>query len=170
MPNKDGSSNAGLLALVLAVAATVAPAGAASAAPAAQRSYGDLSEHWRENAEIEAWYGAMHRLREDFDQICGDTFCEGDYSNIYALRFRCSVEAGTGVVGQCLWVFAASNEEIAADTGRISVQPKVWRCRVPLAPRTQASALLGALSAQRPLYATLPGTDKSIYDGLVDCL
>lgn len=155
------------LAAVVPLAALSQPTPATASGMAA---YVDLADSLRSEAEIEAWYTAMHRLRHDFDQICGDTFCEGDYSNIQALRFRCSVEAGSGLIGQCMWVFAASNEEIATDSGRISVQPKVWRCRAPLARRTTASALIGALAVERPLYAPLPGTSKSIYDGLIDCL
>ncbi|MGO1069178.1 hypothetical protein [Lysobacter sp. CA199] len=162
-------ARAAILACVLPLL-TLSLSAAAATDSAATRNYVDLSDRLNDDAEIEAWYTAMHRLRHDFDQICGDTFCEGDYSNIYALRFRCSVDDTSGVVGQCVWIFAASNEEIAADTGRISVQPKAWRCRLPLAPRTSASALLGALAVERPLYATLPGTSKSIYDGLADCL
>jgi hypothetical protein len=30
--------------------------------------------------------------------------------------------------------------------------------------------LLAALQGDEPLRAALPGTDRSIYDGLVDCL
>lgn len=158
--------NAGLSLLVALVcgAGLSAPASAASSSA----SYSDLSDRLVD-AEFEAWYGAMGRLREGFDQICGDTFCEGDYSNIQPLRMRCSADA-RGRVGQCVWTFAASNEEIDAATGRIAVQPKVWRCRLPLAPMTSVSALVGALDVPEPLYATLPGTGRTLYDGLIDCL
>lgn len=143
---------------------------AAAAKSAATPSYVDLGDHLGSDAEITAWYEALYHLRENFDDICGDTFCEGDYSNIYALRFRCSVEQSSGVIGRCVWVFAASNEEIDPATGKIQVTPKIWRCRSPLAPRTTVSALLGAFAGERPLYAKLPGTSVSLYDGLIDCL
>jgi len=133
-------------------------------------NYTEVGGYLRDDAEIGAWYELLYRLRENFDDICGDTFCEGDYSNIHALRFACSVETGSGILGQCVWTFAASNEEIDAATGRVIVSPKIWRCRSPLARKTSIHALLGALAGERPLYAVLPGGTKSIYDGLADCL
>lgn len=157
-----------LLASVSALFCAVPAASALAQAPS--RQFTDVGNQLRTDAEVEAWYGGMHKLRHDFDQICGDTFCEGDYSNIYGLRFRCSVNPANGVIGQCVWVFAASNEEVDAATGRIVVKPKTWRCRVPLAPKTSLSALLTTMSAKQPLYAPLPNSTKSIYDGLVDCL
>lgn len=135
-----------------------------------QSGYVELGSYLTSESEITAWYEMQYHLRENFDDICGDTFCEGDYSNIYALRFRCSVEQSSGVLGRCVWVFAASNEEVDPATGKIQVTPKIWRCRSPLAPGTTVSALLGALAGERPLYAKLPGTSVSIYDGLIDCL
>ncbi|MFK3649355.1 hypothetical protein ACI2IY_13120 [Lysobacter enzymogenes] len=156
----------------LALAALAAPVFAqAQARPAAAvRDYVDAQSVLNGDAEVEAWYDGVRKLRDQFDEICGDTFCEGDYSNIYALRLRCSVERTSRVLGQCLWVFAASNEEVDAGSGRIAVSPKVWRCRLPLAPKTSLSALLTTLAGTQPLYAPLPGGAKSIYDGLVDCL
>lgn len=156
--------------LLMAHDTTAAAAPARTLASTPQTGYVELGSYLTSESEINAWYEALYHLRENFDEICGDTFCEGDYSNIYALRFRCSVEQSSGVIGRCVWVFAASNEEIDPATGKIQVTPKVWRCRAPLAPKTTVSALLGALAGERPLYATLPGTTVSIYDGLIDCL
>lgn len=135
-----------------------------------QATFVDIDSYLRTDAELNGWYELRYQLRRNFDDICGDTFCEGDYSNIESLRFRCSVEQSSGVIGRCVWVFAGSNEEIDPATGTIQVTPKVWRCRAPLAPKTTASALLGALAGEQPLHARLPGALVSIYDGLVDCL
>lgn len=152
------------------VAGMLAFAPQAAANSAQSSGYIEISGYLRDEAQINAWYELRHYLRENFDDICGDTFCEGDYSNIEALRFACSVDDSSGVLGQCVWTFAASNEEIDTTTGKIVVSPKAWRCRAPLARKTTAQALLGALAGERPLYAPLPGTVKSIYDGLIDCL
>ncbi|MGH8081085.1 MAG: hypothetical protein ACREP7_10950 [Lysobacter sp.] len=154
-------------ALAVAAASFASPA-ATGPAPSAQ--YIEISGYLRDEAQINAWYEMRYHLGRNFDDICGDTFCEGDYSNIEDLRFGCSVESNSGVLGQCVWTFAASNEEVDVATGRIVVTPKVWRCRVPLARKTSVESLLGALAGERPLYATLPGTTRSIYDGLTDCL
>lgn len=138
-------------------------------AQAAER-YGDAADQLKGEAEIEAWYGLHHHLERNFDQICGDTFCEGDYSNIQALRLTCSAERANRTLGRCVWTFAASNEAIDPATGRIEVMPKAWRCRLPLAPGTSLPAFLTALAGTQPLYAKLPGTRTSIYDGLTGCL
>lgn len=124
----------------------------------------------RTDAEVEAWYGATMQLRRHFDEICGDTFCEGDYSNLQPLRFQCSVEAHSRLVGACMWSFAGSQESIDPATGRITVQPGFWQCRVPLMPQTTLDRLLSALDDPQPLYARLPGTERTILDGLIDCL
>ena len=146
------------------------PSFAAAAAAESAAGYVELSEHLSQPAQIEAWYEALYRLRDNFDQICGDTFCEGDYSNIQALRLRCSVDGGSGIVGRCVWSFAASQEEIDPATGAIRVLPKVWRCRLPMARGTTTQALLSAWAGERPLYAPLPGSAKSAYEALSDCL
>jgi hypothetical protein len=110
------------------------------------------------------------KMKRNFDDICGDTFCEGDYSNIESLRYRCSVNQVSGRIGMCAWVFAASNEGIDSATGEISAQTKFWQCRTPLASHTRIEELLTALAGDSPLYATLPGSNDTILNGLIDCL
>lgn len=159
----------------VATAALLLMLGQAAAAPAAPtrstgHSYVDLREHLSSDADANTWYEAVYKLNRNFDDICGDTFCEGDYSNIQALRFACSVDSVNGEVAQCVWGFAASEENVDPQTGRVLVNLPGWRCVAPLAPHTTVSQLLGALAGDEPLYATLPGTSLSIYDGLIDCL
>lgn len=151
-----------LLSIVLAT-------GTASA-QTAPRNYVEAGSWVRTDADIEAWYTLLANLRRNFDDICGDTFCEGDWSNIQALRMRCSVETGSGSIGRCVWIFAASNEEIDAATGRILVDTHTWRCRAPIVRGTTLPELLAALAGDEPLYAALPRGGGSIYDGLIDCL
>lgn len=113
------------------------------------------------------------RLARDFDTICGDTFCEGDYSNIQSLRFRCSVERATGLIGECIWTFAGSYEDIDPKSGHVQVDARIWNCKAPLAPGTSIDSFYAALEGARPrgsINAPLPGTKRSIYDGLIDCL
>ncbi|MEO7758365.1 MAG: hypothetical protein ABIS07_17445 [Dokdonella sp.] len=157
--------------LLLATCTTVTAANATSPAlPPASPHYVDVYEYFTVDAQYEAWFSLTSQLRRDFDDICGDTFCEGDYGNIQSLDFRCSVEQTSGRIGRCLWIFAGSYEEIDADSGKINVTSHVWRCRAPLAPHTTMNALLAALAGNAPLRANLPGTSTSIYDGLTDCL
>ncbi|WP_426702635.1 hypothetical protein ACPPVV_06445 [Rhodanobacter sp. Col0626] len=161
-----------LSALPLALA-SLAASGQSMPAPVpgpSSAEYVEVGDYLTRDADIETWYTALHQLDADFDDVCGDTFCEGDYSNIQSLRFLCSVEKHSGVIGQCVWVFAASNEEIGPSDGRVMVDAHHWRCRIPLARPTRVADLLAALAGPQPIHATLPGTATSIYDGLVDCL
>lgn len=161
---------AGLLALALAALAWCCPLAArAQDAPAAD--YVDVSAYPLDDARYEAWIDLRIRLAHDFDQICGDTFCEGEFSNIESLRLRCSVRQSTGRIGMCAWIFAASNEEIDPANGRIRVSERgFWRCRLPLAAGTTIEAFVDALQVDDPLYAPLPSTSTTIMDGLIDCL
>lgn len=161
-----GIAAAGLL--WLAASATFAQPAGAQARPAA--NYTDLAATLRDDADIDAWYGIVHALRVDFDEICGDTFCEGDYSDIESLRFVCSADPASGEVGQCVWSFAASDEQVDARRGRVRVAIPGWRCVSPLAPHTTVRELLAALAVAHPLYAPLPRTGATLYDGLSDCL
>ncbi|MBS7458681.1 hypothetical protein [Coralloluteibacterium stylophorae] len=160
-----------LVAATLAAgAAGAATSGAHAIAPLpATGDYVDASAWLQTDDDVNAWYDIVFGLRDGFDDICGDTFCEGEYSNIESLRFRCSVDAGSGVLGECVWVFAASNEEVHPARGRILVDARSWRCRLPLAAGTTMDELLAAL-ADDPLYAPLPRGAVTIYDGLGDCL
>ncbi|NZA26264.1 hypothetical protein H0E84_07680 [Luteimonas sp. SJ-92] len=143
---------------------------AAAAKPAYAGPYVDASAYIHGEDQINAWYGMTWQLKRDFDDICGDTFCEGEYTNTEALRFSCSVHRTSGRIGMCLWVFAASDERIEPSTGKVVAQTQAWHCRTPLAPGTTLEELLAAVQGRSPLYAPLPGGRGSIFDGLVDCL
>ena len=114
-----------------------------------------------------AWSETRHRLVEGFDQICGDTFCEGESPDITALRFACSVNRNTKRVSRCSWTFAAADTSVGA-RGAISATTTTKRCVVEIG--AQASDLMSALSGPDPLNATLPGKTTSIYDALIGCL
>ncbi|WP_454829169.1 hypothetical protein [Pseudoxanthomonas wuyuanensis] len=167
-------SLAACLALLLAASAHASPAKAAPSDATRSNTvsgpFVDTSAYLQSDAHIDAWYGMTWALKRNFDQICGDTFCEGEYSNIESLRYRCSVHQVSGRIGSCVWVFAASNEEVEPATGKIAVQEGFWHCRTPLPAHTTIEELLTALAGEQPLYALLPGSDRSIFDGLIDCL
>jgi hypothetical protein len=163
----------------LSALACTAPGGSAGSDPLdtvssslAAKEYVDARSYLTEGEDIDRWYELSLALTDDFDDICGDTFCEGDYSNYESLGFDCSVDRSTGRIGQCVWVFAASIEEIDPVTGSIDVHGQTWQCLMPITPETNVGQLLDALAAsdERPLDAGLPGSEQSLYDGLVDCL
>lgn len=169
MPNRFAARiHAGVLALPLCLALTALIPEAAHAQ--SRGHYIDVASYLDTDAEYEAWLHLRRQLVENFDDICGDTFCEGEYSNIYSLRYLCSVHRTSGRIGTCGWSFAASDESIMATTGRIVSQPAAWFCVSPLVRGTTIEALLVALQGDEPLYAALPMSERTLYDGLIDCL
>lgn len=128
------------------------------------RTYPTQPAGWERFRAVEA------RLVRGFNDICGDTFCEGEYHNLQALRFRCSVEAASGRVQECVWTFTGSTARVDTATGRIAVDARTWACRAPLAATTLLPVLLQTLEQDDALHVALPGTPDSIYDGLTACL
>lgn len=143
-------------------------AGAAQAGPL----YVDARDHPTAGAGNERFLAAERRLVRGFDNICGDTFCEGQYYNLRAMRLRCSVQQATGGVGDCVWTFAGSYTWVQ-QAGQIEVDHGSYACRLPLAPGTPLEQLLQiweAGSADDALDATLPGSTFSTYEALTECL
>ncbi|MEV5118716.1 hypothetical protein [Stenotrophomonas indicatrix] len=141
------------------------------AAPSAQAfPYVDLIDYPHKEANWDRFFALEGRLQHGFDAICGDTFCEGEYSDIRALRLRCSVDAVRGTVHECLWAFAASDLEVSRNDGTVEARQPTWLCRLPLEPSTPVEAFHTALAARNPLHDPLPGTSRSTYDGLTECI
>lgn len=161
-------ARAGALALSLCVVLSALAPGQVHAQ--SRSHYVDVASYLDNDAEYEAWLHLRRQLADNFDDICGDTFCEGEYSNIYSLRYLCSVHQASGRIGSCGWSFAASDESIMATNGRITSQPAAWLCASPLVRGTTIEAFLVALQGDEPLYATLPMSERTLYDGLIDCL
>jgi hypothetical protein len=132
----------------------------------------DARSYFTAPDEIDSWYALMYDLKSQFDTICGDTFCEGDYSNYESLGVRCSVEQATGKLGRCVWTFAASTEEIRADNGALKIHGQIWKCRLPVPRELAVHELVRVLSSgdADALYTPVPGMNRSFYDALVDCL
>ncbi len=140
------------------------------AAPAVQASpYVDLIDYPHQEANAERFHDLEGRLQQGFDNICGDTFCEGEYSDIRALKMRCAVDGADGTVHDCVWLFAASNVWVDDRFGIVTQSP-TWRCTLPLLAGTTVEPLFAALAARDPLHDPLPGTQKSIYDALTECI
>jgi hypothetical protein len=138
---------------------------------AAKRTrFADLGAALTTEEDLVRWSTLRANLRRDFDRICGDTFCEGDYSNYQSLALDCSVDLRRSEIERCVWVFAASQHEVDPTTGAIAVTARHWECALPLAPRTRLKDFLELSSAEQPLYAPLPGSVASANDGLIACL
>lgn len=119
----------------------------------------------------QARFGAMEQaLRHGFDNICGDTFCEGEYANLQAMQLGCSVHAASGRLHECVWTFAGSTASVDARSGKVQVDARGWACRLPLAPDTPLGVLLDTLQGPEAIDARLPGTHTTVYEGLTGCL
>jgi hypothetical protein len=137
-------------------------------------SYADVEEWANEQGDDawQTWRGILDTLNHDFDDVCGDTFCEGDYSNLEALRFRCSINTTTKVLKNCTYVFAGSYETVNTSTGTIKVNAKTFSCHVSVTgiKLSDFESTLTAAGSTAPLQRTLPGKSQSIYDQLVGCI
>jgi hypothetical protein len=116
------------------------------------------------------WYDLIHNLNAQFDQVCGDTFCEGDYANIQPLTFSCSVSSKLGSVKDCAWTFAAAQVDVDPRSAAVMVDAPTYQCHFKM--KTTAQKLVALLAGADPLHATLPGAPvatPSIYSQLGDC-
>jgi hypothetical protein len=115
-----------------------------------------------------AWYDINSKLTSEFNAVCGDTFCEGDFSNLTSGTFSCAVTSKAGDVSDCVWTFFGSLASVDPATSAITVDAPTFQCHVH--PKTTAKKLVGLLSTSSDaIHETLPGTTGSIYDELVDC-
>ncbi|HEY4145309.1 hypothetical protein [Pinirhizobacter sp.] len=131
--------------------------------------YIDAIDYPNQEGGWDAFYDLERRLASDFDDVCGDTFCEGDYSNIQHLRYRCSVRVADAVMGECIWTFAGSNQDVDQGSGKVVVNGRIWQCRSPVVPGTMIGEFYQALAGRNALHAPLPRGGRSIYEGLTDC-
>jgi hypothetical protein len=145
-----------------------------AALASAPGTFADVEDYYLERNEdaFWTWRGIFTTLAKDFDDVCGDTFCEGDYSNLQPVRLRCSVNVATGNLRDCAYVFAGSYESVNTSTGTIKVNAKTFSCHVPVSgiPLQSFVDTLTAAGSEPPLRRTLPGKQGSIYDSLVGCI
>jgi hypothetical protein len=134
-------------------------------------AYKDIEETFSNEIDQNRWFDLKRQLRQNFDDICGDTFCEGDFSNLEAMSLRCSVATRTGQLKSCVWLFAGSYETITPSTGNVRPVAKFFPCKVEVqgAPAALMDALL-APGGRGPLWQPVPGSGRAIYDSLGDCL
>lgn len=130
----------------------------------------DARDYPRPGEGVAAFTAMERALVRGFDGICGDTFCEGDYSNLRALQLRCAVHQATGAVSACLWSFAGSYADIGDGSGPTPViEARTWVCQLPVLPGTPLPVLLDMLSGHDALDTRLPGRGISPYEALTEC-
>jgi hypothetical protein len=118
----------------------------------------------------DTWFAVTDKMNKAFNDVCGDTFCEGDYSNLTSLRFVCSAAKPGGALKQCKWIFAGSYNTITQSTGAVSVHAKIFQCKLPL--NTTAKSFVDTVAAPNndALRTPIPGGTQTLYDMLLGCL
>ena len=141
--------------------------GRAGAGP--ESRFVDAQSYFQTDAEFEAWFHHHARVRTDLDNAARHLL-RGPYSNLESLRFRCSVDGQTGTMASCVWVFGGSYEDVDLATVAITVQGQIFTCEMPIDAGTAVADFMQALSVPEPIHAPLPGSELSLYDGLIGCL
>lgn len=154
----------GLLVLVSACAATGGDDGDVFEQESSATRYVQILDF--EGIDQGAWYDAIHSLNAQFDDACGDAWCEGDFTNYTPLTFACSVTSKLGNVKDCAWTFAASETAVDPKTAAIVDDRPTFECHVAM--QTTAKRLAAILAAPDSLYAPLPGA-PSIAEQIGDC-
>lgn len=141
----------------------------------------DASTYYSEGAGthligLNSYFDALESLKRQFDYVCGDTFCEGDFSNLKTLSIDCSIDQAAGKVGECAWTIAGSYADVDAQTGHLEVHQKTYVCKLPVAGSAEelANFLVAVAADERGAHGLtavkLPGNDKSAYDVLAGCI
>lgn len=129
-------------------------------------TYVEIQEFGSTPAE-DAWHSINSKLQGEFRRVCGDTFCEGEFSNLTALRLYCSVTSKHATIHDCAWAFTASRHEVDTVTAAVIPNAVTYQCHFK--PETTGPALIALLQgSDDALHAALPGMG-SIYDTLGDC-
>lgn len=146
------------------------------AAQAAAQRYIDLAE-WRGPGEPPG-DSQFHELNGwiiyEFNDICADFFCEGGYDNYRLLRLSCVVDTHADSIRACRLPVTASRDRVHPATGALLTDIPSWLCPVPLPRGLPVTAFLTALDWQPDssghLFNPLPGSGRSLFDALQDCL
>jgi hypothetical protein len=133
--------------------------------------YVDATTFLTTQADKDAWSGLITRMTGEFNDVCGDTFCGGDYPNLRPLDLTCAVTSKVGQIHDCLWTFAGSEELVNGTTGALTVSKPSFQCHFKTTARVPAfiTAMTQDDGEDQSIRRILPGNTVSIYDGLVDC-
>jgi hypothetical protein len=113
------------------------------------------------------WAAAKANIDGEFDNVCGDTFCSGDYSNLTSMGLVCAVSSARGIIKDCAWTFVGSSHLVNGATGTVQASIASFQCHFK--PSGGVKALSTRLQGNDAIRQTLPGVNRSIYDVLGDC-
>jgi hypothetical protein len=114
------------------------------------------------------WDARREALIDSFDDVCGDTFCSGDYSNLTTVAVECSVTQ-SDYVRECSWILGGSIEYVDGATGTFKSDARMFACTIPV--KAKVDVFLDALDEDpSTVRAVMPATGQSFYDGIATCL
>jgi hypothetical protein len=132
--------------------------------------YVDAVTFLQTSADPGAWAQMVTTLEGNFYDVCGDTFCGGDYSNLTSLGLTCAVSSKVGQLHDCVWTFAGTSELVNPTTGALTISKPTFQCHFTADTRVPklVSTLL-APGSDPALRRPLPGGTTSIYDAIGEC-
>ncbi|WMJ70406.1 hypothetical protein [Stenotrophomonas sp. 24(2023)] len=130
----------------------------------------DLVDFPSGEANWDRFYALEAALMRGFDAYCADTLCEGEYSNLQVMQFRCAVDSGRGTVRRCAWVVVASEVHVDPVTGHLQPDTPRWVCPVELGPGVRVERFHAALAQPDGMLEPLPGSGVGLFTGLAACL
>ncbi len=121
-------------------------------------------------AALDNWLTLKNRLNNDFLNICGDTFCDGDYGQFQPVSLDCSASKNTKKMAQCMWTFAASIEYVNGYSARVTSDVGLVMCPIPV--KGLATDFISAMNVAAPdvaMQQVVPGGTQTLYDYVSNC-
>nr|HEX4316331.1 hypothetical protein [Kofleriaceae bacterium] len=136
-------------------------------------TYELASQYYTSASGKAKWAATQAALVNSFNNICGDSWCSGDFSDLSSLDLDCAVTKSTGNVKTCEWVFGGSFYTV--DSKNVSETVQTFSC--PVAFHGTVSQLIDLMTPpvsmtdpEDAIHRTLPGGSVAVYDELLNCL
>lgn len=122
---------------------------------------------------LQRYTNASNRLADDFNLICGDIFCQGQFGQVLPLPMRCFVDSENGQIANCVWAFGRSSVWIGRNS-EVQTDGKVFFCEFKPDLTVEAFILTienARVSGQTPyLSLPIPGVPGNLVSVLSACL
>ena len=147
------------------------PIGSTPVAATSPTTYVEAGQYYTSTAGQQRWHDARAALVLGFDNVCGDTFCGGDFGDLRSLDFACAITKSTGNVKSCAWTFGGSFATVTATTGVLVETSRSFTCPVAVhATLPELITTLTAAGTEVAIHRPLPGGTGTAYDSLLGCL
>ncbi len=125
------------------------------------------------------YYESMLNIALQFDGICGDTFCEGDYPDLILRDDRCVIDLQNKMIKSCLFLFHGLYSSVNGATGNLEVEEKTYQCPLLLqdiSEKTWYDFILKVGSAGNNYIdgiwkedLLIPGQNQTLYEFFGSC-